>query len=92
LSDKDFRSLTLRQFQALLHRHKRAVEVGNLRAGVIAATSANFSMGKDPNKPPLTPWDFFSNLPRQSIDDMPEMTEEQTLEYLKQVFLPQRPN
>jgi hypothetical protein len=46
-------------------------------------------MGKDPNKPPLTPWDFFSNLPKQSIDDLPEMTAEQTLEYLKQVFTAQ---
>jgi hypothetical protein len=58
--------------------------LGNLRAGVIAATVGNFSMNKDPKSPLLRPDHFFSNLkePESEI----ELNEEQTLEFLKTVF------
>jgi hypothetical protein len=84
LSDRDFRRLTLRQFNALLQRYKRDVELGNLRAGVIAATVGNFSMNKDPKSPLLRPDHFFSNL--KQPDSELELDPEQTLEFLKKAF------
>ena len=52
----------MRQFDALRTRWIEAERRLDLRAGVLAATAANFSMGKDPDRPPLTPLDFFPSL------------------------------
>lgn len=46
-----------------------------MRFGVLASVTANFSMGKDPQKPPLQPRDFFPSLPQapeyeQSFEEM----------------------
>ena len=42
----------------------------DLRFGMQCATAANFSMGKDPDKPPLEPGDFFSSL--ADVESEPE--------------------
>lgn len=59
----------MRQFHALLNRHKRHVDLDNLRFGVIAAVTANFSMGRDPKSRALRPHDFF-NLPEPEPERM----------------------
>ena len=43
----------------------------DMRFGILSATTANFSMGKDPDKPPLEPADFFSTLAEE--EPQPEM-------------------
>jgi len=42
----------------------------DLRFGMQCATAANFSMGKDPGKPPLEPSDFFQSL--AEVESEPE--------------------
>jgi hypothetical protein len=53
LTDEEFYSLTPRQFDALLKRHREKIEHTELLAGVIASAIANFSLGglKEPAKP-----------------------------------------
>jgi hypothetical protein len=52
----------------------------DFRIGVLAATMANFSMGRDPDKPPLEPQDFFPWLPGAEPQ---EMSGEDMFEFLK---------
>jgi hypothetical protein len=53
----------------------------DLRAGVLAAVTANFSMGKDPDRPPLQPSDFFPSLAQQAEPE--EMSIEAMYEIIK---------
>ncbi|MGA2650421.1 MAG: hypothetical protein ABSF28_07850 [Terracidiphilus sp.] len=59
LTDAEFWSLTPRQFSALLHRHKANRDWVNYMVGILASTSANFSMARP--KEPLSASDFMLN-------------------------------
>jgi hypothetical protein len=74
----------MRQFYELQKRNERHVRTQNIRAGVIAAAAGNFSMGKDPNKPPLEWDDFFVN--NEKSEKIIDLSPEQTLIYLQAVF------
>jgi hypothetical protein len=45
LTDKQFYSLTPRQFDALLKRHREQIEHAELLVGIIASVVVNFSLG-----------------------------------------------
>src|ERR1035441_4743655 len=62
ISRREFRRLTPRQFSALHDRWREKERREDLRAGVQCAVSANFSMGKDPDRRALEPSDFFPSL------------------------------
>lgn len=72
VADGEFRQLTFRQFTALHERWQQRERFWDLRAGVLASVTANFSMNKDPDRPPLEPSDFFPSLaqtPEAMTDD-----------------------
>jgi hypothetical protein len=55
---------------ALYDRYLERRNHEDFRAGVIAATIANFSMGRDDDKPPFEPHDFFGHLPKPKEQPM----------------------
>lgn len=63
LSDEEFGALTPRQFHLLLDRHRERAEHEHYLAALIAATTANFSLGAP--KKPLTPSDF---MPSKAVE------------------------
>jgi hypothetical protein len=67
LSDADFWSLTPRQFSALLHRHKQALDRSNYLVGMLASVTANFSMAHP--DPPLSASDFMLDRKVKEVTD-----------------------
>jgi len=88
LSDADFRLMTLRQFIGLYDRHLERRNHEDMRFGILCATAANFSMGKDPDKPPLRPQDFFPWLPEP--EEEPEAMDGDQMMAFIQSFRAQR--
>ena len=69
LSDAEFWHLTPRQLSALLRRHKQRLDRDNYLAGIVASTTANFSMARP--KEPLSADDFMLGRkpPKELTDD-----------------------
>lgn len=60
----------MRQFAALYDRLIAKRQHEEQCFGTLASVTANFSMGKDPKSPPLTPRDFFPGLPEPEPEEM----------------------
>ncbi len=67
LSESQFFALTPRQYHALVKRKERDIEHRELLAGIVASTTANFSMGAPERA--LSPRDF---MPSQWVKELPE--------------------
>lgn len=70
ISNEEFCHLTFRQFAAMRERVVEREKRWDLRFGVQCATTANFSMNKDPDKPALEPYDFFATLEEPEPEPM----------------------
>ena len=61
---------TPRQFIALYDRLLARRNHEDFQCGVLASTIANFSMARDPDRPPLQPNDLFPSLPVPEPEEM----------------------
>jgi hypothetical protein len=78
LTDREFWTLTLRDFDALVDRREASLRFENLRSAVICCVVANLFRGK--NSRPYKPGDF---LPCPEVENR-QQTPEEMLEVVKQ--------
>lgn len=82
LSDDEFLSLTMRQFNALCRAHQAHERREDLRFGVLCSLIQNVNRGSD-DAPSLQPHDFFPSLPKPPAKRERKQSPEQMLSFMR---------